>query len=293
MQVGGMALRDGVLLQSPTHWAAAVRLPDGSLRVRSGRKPVLPGRAVAGRVPVARGLARLADNLTCLAPARRQLGRPVLPQEDPALLAATLGSATLSAVMRRSRRGSPLVRELAITALTLVPALLAIRSSELSRFHGAEHKSIAAYEGGGDARGAAKEHDRCGSNLIGPMLVTNLAGGLALRGLGRTRNPVANLLVGLVGLGTAVEIFGWMARHRGHPLAGLMRSPGIRMQRLVTTREPTDDQLDVAQAALEELIRVSGQRARETSAAAVLAGDDATAGGSAGEPAGPPADGRP
>lgn len=258
IQIGGMALRDGVLLQSASHWAAAVRLPDGSLRLRSGRKPALPGRSLAARVPVARGLTRLADNLTCLVPARARLGRPVLPQEDPRLLAATLGSAAAGAVLRRTGKGSPLARELAITALSLAPALLAIRSSELSRFHGAEHKSIAAYEDGTDAGTAAKEHDRCGSNLIGPMLATNLAGGLALRRLGGTRNPLATLLVGLVSLGTAVEIFAWMSRHKGHPLADLMRLPGVRMQKLVTTREPDEDQLDVARAALEELLRVSG-----------------------------------
>ena len=258
LQIGGMALRDGVMLQSPTNWAAAVRLPDGSLRVRSGPKPLLPGRGLAGKVPVLRGLARLADNMTALYPARRELGVPVLPQEDPALLAATLGSATLGAVLRRSGKGSPLVRELAIAGLTLAPALLAIRSSELSRFHGAEHKSVAAYESGGDAQGAAKEHDRCGSNLIGPLVATNLAGGLLLRGLGRGRNPLTTLLVGLVSLGSAVEIFAWMSRHRGHPLADLMWAPGLRMQRLVTTREPTSDQLDVAQAAMEELLRLEG-----------------------------------
>lgn len=258
LQVGGMALRDGVMLQSPTNWAAAVRLPDGSLRVRSGAKPLLPGRGVAGRVPVVRGLARLADNMTALYPARRALGVPVLPQEDPTLLAATLGSATMGAVLRRSKRGSPVLRELAIAALTLGPALLVIRNSELSRFHGAEHKSVAAYESGGDLKGAAKEHDRCGSNLIGPLVATNLAGGLLLRGLGRSRNPLTTLFVGLVSLGSAVEIFAWMSRHRGHPLADLMRAPGVRMQSLVTTREPSGEQLDVAQAALEELLRVEG-----------------------------------
>jgi len=255
-QVGGMALRDGVMLQSPHFWAAAVRLPDGSLRVRSGKKPQLPGREVVGRVPVVRGLARVTETIACLYPARRDLGLPVLPHEDPTILAATLGSATLGTVLRRRRTGSPVVRELAIAVLALAPALLALRNSEVSRFHGAEHKSVAAYESGGDAHAAAKEHDRCGSNLIGPLLATNLAGGLVLRGLGHQRNPLTTLLLGLVSLGSAVEIFAWAAKHPGHPLADLMRAPGLRMQRLITTREPTEDQLDVAQAALEELIRL-------------------------------------
>jgi uncharacterized protein YqhQ len=49
-----------------------------------------------------------------------------------------------------------------------------------------------------------------------------------------------------------------MAGHRGHPLADLLRVPGLTIQRLLTTREPTGEQLDVAQAALEELLRREG-----------------------------------
>jgi uncharacterized protein YqhQ len=55
LRIGGMALRDGVLLQSEDNWAAAVRLPDGSVKVRSGPKSRLPGRGAyhrpAGHAP--------------------------------------------------------------------------------------------------------------------------------------------------------------------------------------------------------------------------------------------------
>ncbi len=61
--------------------------------------------------------------------------------------------------------------------------------------------------------------------------------------------------MGFVSLGSAFEIFSWMARHHGHPLADLLRAPGLTIQRLFTTREPTGDQLDVAQSALAELLR--------------------------------------
>jgi uncharacterized protein YqhQ len=49
-----------------------------------------------------------------------------------------------------------------------------------------------------------------------------------------------------------------MARHHGHPLADLLRAPGLTIQRLLTTREPSGEQLDIAQSALEELLRVEG-----------------------------------
>jgi len=79
---------------------------------------------------------------------------------------------------------------------------------------------------------------------------------MLLRRWGAERNPLAVLLAGLVSIGSAVELFSWMAQHRGHPLAELLRTPGIEVQRLFTTREPSGEQLDVAEAALRELLRV-------------------------------------
>ena len=258
LRIGGMALRDGVLLQSQDNWAAAVRLPDGSVKVRSGAKSRLPGRGVFDRVPVVRGVTRLIETTTALPAMRRELGRPVLPQEEPALLAAAVASATATVVLRKTMKTAPLARELVVSALSIVPALIAVRLTELSRLHGAEHKSVAAYETGGDPATAAKEHDRCGTNLLGPLLLTNLAGGLVLRATKRDTDPLSTLTIGLVSLGSAFEIFSWMARHHGHPLADVLRVPGSMIQRVFTTREPTGEQLAVAQSALTELLKKEG-----------------------------------
>jgi uncharacterized protein YqhQ len=258
LHLGGMALRDGVMLQSERRWAAAVRRPDGRIVVYSGDKSRLPGRELLTRVPVVRGLARLTETLAVLPGLRRRVGAPVLPQEDPRLLTATAVSALGTVFLRRSGRGSPMAREAAIMGLSLAPALLALRDSELSRFHGAEHKSVAAYETGAAAGQAAKEHERCGSNLVGPLVVTNLVTNVMLRRAGRQSRPLPVLVAGLASIGAATEIFSWMARHRGNPVADLLRRPGIELQRRFTTSEPSQDQLDVAQAALKELVRLEG-----------------------------------
>lgn len=264
LQLGGMALRDGVLLQSPTFWAAAVRDDAGDVRVTSGRKTQLPGRERLQRIPLARGLVRIGEALAVLPAVRRATGMPVLPQEDPRLLAASLGSAAVAVALRRGGRRAPLARELAIAGASLLPVFLAMRDSRLSRYHGAEHKSLAAFEDGGgldDAslRAAEREHARCGTNLVAPLVLTNMGAGLLLRAAGRERQPLATLVAGLVSLGTAMEVFSWMARHQGHPLAGALGRPGIELQRLFTTSEPTDDQLDVAHIALQELLRLEGR----------------------------------
>ena len=72
--------------------------------------------------------------------------------------------------------------EAAAVALSLAPAVLALRGGELAAYHGVEHKAIAAYESDApDAADAAKEHDRCGSHLVTPLLASNLAGALLVR----------------------------------------------------------------------------------------------------------------
>ena len=256
MQLGGMALRDGVLLQSERFWAAAVRSPGGGVSVTSGEKPRLPARDSLQHVPLLRGLLRLGESLAVLPAVRRSTGGPVLPQEDPRLLAATAASAVATLALRGSRRGSPLLKELAAAGVSLAPILLLLRDSRLARYHGAEHKSVTAYESGLDPAAADKEHARCGSNLIAPLVVTSVASNLVLRAAGRERQPVATFVAGLVSLGTAMELFSWMARHQDHPLSRTLRRPGIEMQRLFTTSEPTEAQLDVADLALKEILRL-------------------------------------
>ena len=56
----------------------------------------------------------------------------------------------------------------------------------------------------------------------------------------------------------AVEIFAWSERHADSRTARLLRKPGHEMQRVVGTREPTAEQLEVGAAALDEILRVEG-----------------------------------
>ncbi|MEZ5125397.1 MAG: DUF1385 domain-containing protein [Thermoleophilia bacterium] len=257
MNLGGMALRDGVLLQGERHWVAAVRRPDG-VHVASGERARLPGTAATSQVPVIRGLIKLGEALAVLPAVRRATGGPVLPQEEPRLLVATALSAAGTFVVRHRMSGSPFVREMAAMGISLAPVFLLLRDSRLARYHGAEHKSIAAYEGDTDAATADKEHARCGTNLIAPIAVTTVASNMLLRAAGKEDRPLATFVAGMVSIGTAVELFSWMGRHKDHPLARTLRRPGIMIQRLFTTSEPDSDQLDVADIALRELLRLEG-----------------------------------
>src|SRR6201985_3205039 len=102
LRLGGMALRTGLLVHGPTHWAAAVRRPDGSIEVASERKPELVPGLVA-KVPGLRGPIKLAEAMLVLPLVRKRMKRARLPFEDKRVLVATGASLAISNLMRRNR----------------------------------------------------------------------------------------------------------------------------------------------------------------------------------------------
>jgi uncharacterized protein YqhQ len=256
LRLGGMALRNGLLVHGPTHWAAAVRTDDGEIKVASGRKPRL-GAGPIERVPGLRGVAKLAEAMVVIPIVKKALPEAKLPMQDPRTLAA-MGVVSLTAhAIRRPGAARTAGREAAVSLLSVAPALFALRQGELASWHGVEHKSIAAYEQDGEVEQAAKEHDRCGSHLVAPMLSTTVAGTVAARKAG-LRGPAVDGAIALGSMAVAVEVFGWSERHSGSALARMLRRPGHELQRAVGTREPDDAQLEVGRLAMEEILRVEG-----------------------------------
>ena len=259
IRLGGMALRNGLLIHGPTHWAAAVRDADGTIQVASEPKPVLAPR-LAGRVPLLRGPIRLAEAMAVIPIVRRRLRAARLPFEDRRVIAAIAATLGASAVLRRRFPATPL-REGLLQAIGVVPALVALRDHDLAAYHGVEHKAIGAYErGSDDPAGAPKEHRRCGSNLIAPMIVLSAGGAVLLERLVPEPGPIARAGVGLGGAGIAVEMFAWSDRHADTALARAFHTPGYEIQRLIATREPSPEQLQVGIAALAEILRVEQPR---------------------------------
>jgi uncharacterized protein YqhQ len=255
LRLGGMALRNGLLVHGPTHWAAAVRTRGGEIAVASGRKPDL-GSSAAERVPGLRGVVKLAEAMAVIPLVKRALPEARLPMQDAKTLGAMGAAALAGQTVRRAAR-SVAARETAVAAISLAPALMALRSGDLAAYHGVEHKAIAAYEDDGDAADAMKEHDRCGSHLVAPMLTAGALGNVAVRRAG-LRGPAAEAIVGLGSAALAVEVFAWSERHPDSALTRLLRRPGHEIQRAVGTREPTPEQLAVGRAALAEILRVEG-----------------------------------
>ena len=89
---------------------------------------------------------------------------------------------------------------------------------------------------------------------MAPMIAANLAGAAVLRRVLDRPSPAANAAMQLASLGAAVEVFAWSERHAQTATARALRRPGHELQRVLGTREPTDEQLEVGRAALDEIL---------------------------------------
>jgi uncharacterized protein YqhQ len=257
LRLGGMALQNGVLVHGPTSWACAVRLPDGTLKVAAAKKRLI-GNQVTN--PLLRGPARLLESVAVLPAVKRKLPEAKLPFEQPGILVSMACTAVAVRIVRGSRLGAG-AQELTAGLLSLAPALLSLRSAELAEYHGAEHISIGTYEHG-ELR--AKEHERCGSHLVGPLIVTTAAANaLASQAPARFRAP-ARLAASLVALAASTELFGWMVRNPDRKLSRALAMPGHELQHRIATAEPSADQIEVADAALRACLDLeSSSGARE------------------------------
>jgi len=142
VRLGGMALSNGVLVHGPTSWACAIRTDDGHVKVVARRKRVLANKIES---PLLRGPVRLLDAMAIIPQIRHALPEAKLPFQRPSVLAAMLGSATVVKLLRNSPSVRPAAQELVGGLLSLAPAVLALRGSEVAAYHGAEHISIGSY----------------------------------------------------------------------------------------------------------------------------------------------------
>jgi len=244
LRLGGMALPNGVLVHGPRSWACAIRNDAGDIEVASAYKTFTANRVTR---PFLRGPARLAEAMAVIPQVKRALPAAKLPMQSRKMIGTMLAAAVATKQVTESQRLRPVAREFLGGALSLAPAMLALRGSELAAYHGAEHISIGRYEHGD---GAQKEHERCGGHLVGPLVATTVVGNV-LAGLApvqHRRNARAVAQIGAVAAST--EIFGWMTRNPGNLLAQALSRPGHELQHRLSTAEPTPEQLDVAEAAL-------------------------------------------
>ncbi len=264
---------------------AAVERPAGARAGGAARSAAAQVADFQG-LPILRGLARFGETLMVVAQVKMRMPQAELPLEGGRVAMALAGAFAATETVRAVGPKNPLLRETGMAIASFVPAVLSLKSSAISGYHGAEHKVIGGREaelraaaagvpfplgdavagagtgaeqgvaGRSAAASAPKEHERCGSNLVGPLLFTTVAANLLLRGKSGRMSPASQAVAGAVSLGAALEALRWATRHGDSLAARVMMSPGKLIQKRLTTSEPTPAQLEVAERAMKELLRV-------------------------------------
>ncbi len=278
---GGQAVIEGVMMRGRDHWAVAVRRPDGGIHLESHDvepvtrrfpwlgKPGLRGVIVLGQ-SLRIGLRALQISANAAAPEDERLssGQMALSMTLAVVLFLGLFIALPAAALGWADRwlGSGLlanVLEGVFRILLFLGYLVLIgRTTEIRRvfeYHGAEHKTIAAYEHGDELTPEAVDryptvHVRCGTNLLLiVMILTILA--FALLGDPPLGWRIGSRLLAIpLVAAVAYELLRLGARFpRSTALRALM-APGLWLQR-ITTQPPARDQIEVAIAAFTEVRR--------------------------------------
>ena len=326
--IGGQAVLEGVMMRSPGSFVVAVRRPGGEIAVRAEPWDNLFTRYRLFRLPLLRGavvlLESLWNGLSALnfsaehaAPEEEQ-GKPVEKPSQLAIamtlvvslamgLALFVGVPHLATWGLGKLAGHPLdtttfafhaidgVLRLAmfLAYLGLISRMPDIR--RVFQYHGAEHKTIWAYErlGSFDVDDAARQttlHPRCGTSFLLLVVAVSIAlFAMVLPMFGQlAENELANmLLLLLVKLplmfpiaGISFELQRLSARHPENAILRLLTAPGLWMQR-ITTREPTRDQLEIAVLAMKRCIAYEEGRLTERGVTIYPAYAEAVAGAEA------------
>ena len=269
---GGQAVIEGVMMRGQKAFAIAMRAPDGNIVVhQEGLAAVY--RSKITKIPFLRGVILLWDALglgirALTLSANTQTGEEE-KLEGPALyltlgvsLALGIGlffllPAALGGLAERYLGWNAWMANLlegVVRLVLLIGYIWAIGFmpdvKRLFGYHGAEHKTINAFEAGAELTpdSVAKfslEHPRCGTAFILTLVLISIVVFTALGPLSMFWRLASRVLLIPVLAGISVEYIRWTANHLDSPLVRMLIKPNLALQAL-TTREPDRSMLEVA-----------------------------------------------
>jgi uncharacterized protein YqhQ len=290
--LGGQAVLEGVMMRGPSRIATAVRRADGTIAVQAEEFNPLVSRYKALSVPVLRGAVGMIEMLVVglrslnfsADVAMEGTGGDGKPGKKPSTTLALAGTVIVSLLLglgiffvtplvvttllfniERSAILFNLMAGIIRMILFLVYLVVIAQLQDIQRlfaYHGAEHKTVFAYEQGRAltveaAAAQSRFHPRCGTSfllivMLAAILLFAFTDALILAVTGTItvviRLAVHLPLVPLVA-GLSYEVIRLSARHSKKAWARWLAAPGLGLQR-VTTREPDAAQIEVALTAL-------------------------------------------
>ena len=297
--VGGQAVIEGVMMRSPHAWGIAVRKPSGEISTHSEPLERLSEKHKWMGWPIVRGVMTLGHAMTLGFRALRYSANVALdeiPADDKGKKLEVSGwMAAVNIIFSLGffiftykflpllaatelKRINPLFGQQVIFnlvdgAIRITLFLLFIWGVSLWRdihrvyeYHGAEHKTVFAFENGDPLDTASVQkyttyHPRCGTSfLMTVMLISILVYTLIPVTTFWARFGVRIALLPVIA-GASYEIIRFAAKHRGS-LFALMTAPGLWLQR-ITTQPPSDQQAECAIVALNHAMSLEKQRGGE------------------------------
>jgi len=276
---GGQAVIEGVLMRGKTSVAMATRAPDESITIHQEKLTGIYTSNLS-KIPFLRGLIVLWDSLglgmrylTLSANVQtgedEKLEGPVLYLTLTISIVIAVGvffllPALISGLIARYTALSPWVVNLfegIFRLVLLIVYLWAIgKMPDINRvfmYHGAEHKTINAFEAGEEltpvkVQEYTREHTRCGTSFILTLVLLSIVIFSILGPLSLGWRLLSRLLMIPVLAGISYEYIRWMSKHIESPLVRAMIKPNLALQKL-TTREPSLEMLEVAICAFETM----------------------------------------
>ena len=292
------------MMRGPSHWALAVRKPDGDVAEHTRQIRSAMARHRVFRLPVIRGVIALGESLAigfrALAISANYAAQDADADEQEevqteisrgsmifafaiaigfALMLFKVTPALITNWLPIDADGAFVVVEglvrvtIFIVYLSVVSLLPDLR--RVFQYHGAEHKAINAYEAGESLDPATVQrhsliHPRCGTAfllwvMVVAIFVFAFLGQPAWYWLIASRILLLPLIAGI-----AYELIRFAGKHTDNRALMTLLAPGLWLQRL-TTREPTLDQIEVSVRALKEVLRLEGRLTPEERKVEVMA----------------------
>ena len=288
--IGGQAVIEGIMMKNGPKYAVAVRKPDGEIEVKTDEYKSIIKWEKLTKIPFVRGVFNFVDSLvlgmktlTYSASFLEEETEIVLTEEEAIkqqkkedlimtitmIVSVVLAMAifmVLPYFVSRLFKGFITSRFL----LTVVEAIVRIglfvayilavsKMKDIQRtfmYHGAEHKCINCIENGMElnvenVKKSSKQHKRCGTSFLFFVMFVSIIICFFITTESAILRVVLRIALLPVIAGISYEIIK-LAGCSNHPVVNLLSMPGLAMQEL-TTKEPTDDMIEVAIKAVEEV----------------------------------------
>ncbi|MCE5312984.1 MAG: DUF1385 domain-containing protein [Nitrospiraceae bacterium] len=287
--IGGQAVIEGVMMKSPKGWSVAVRDPKGAIHHKTVMLKPMPKFL---KLPVVRGFVALLHALIIGIKAIEFSGNIALSEDEKPMSSWSIAFSILTALLLAvalfivlplyaTKLLGDVYGSVAESSLlfNLVDGILRVavflgyvvavglwkEMKRLYQYHGAEHKTIYAYEAGEEltveaARKYKPYHPRCGTSFLLIVMVISI---LVFSFIPQSWSFVLKfgsrlVLIPLIA-GVSYEALKLSAKKSGNIFMKMISVPGMFLQRL-TAREPDDSQIEVAIAALKEVLTLEKEK---------------------------------